>query len=149
MFKIVTCKKSNIACSERISKFLTEFRTTLTDMKPDDFKSMVNSLAKFYLEKFNSLSELTTHYWSEVKDRRYKFDISREEVVALKDVSKTTLLEFFDRHFCGEGRKRLSVHVVGGGGGEEGVDASGNNSNDDFAQIRSWQERKTYHEVTY
>lgn len=123
-FNIVTSTRTSDECSERIDKFLTDWRQDLVDMKQEDFNDHVNSLAKSSLEAFNDLSELTSHYWCEVKDRRYCYDVCREEVLQLKAVTKEKVLEGFDRWFYplkGEGgkegenvnRRRLSVHIVG------------------------------------
>jgi len=114
-FQVVTSSKTAEEVEARIEKFLTDFREILHDMSRDDFLEHLNGLAKQKLDMFNSMSEETGHYWSEIRNGRYIWQVEREEVLCLKGITKEQALEAYDKWlFPGNNKKRrrLSVQVV-------------------------------------
>lgn len=112
--QIVTSSKTADEVEDRVEKFLTEFRLVLKDMPQDEFLEHLYALAKQKLDMFNSLSEETGHYWSEIRNGRYSWQVEREEVLCLKGVTKDQALTCYDNWLTSGNskRRRLSVQVV-------------------------------------
>lgn len=56
----------------------------------------------------------TGHYWSEIRDGRYQWQVEREEVIVLKTITKEQALESYDR-WLGAGnvkRRRVAIQVI-------------------------------------
>lgn len=116
LVQVVSSSKTASEIDARIEEFLTEFRQTLADMSPEDFVEHLSGLAIQKLEAFNSLSEQTGHFWSEIRDGRYQFQVERDEVLQLKSISQEQTLEAYDKWLYPKGsdtRRRFSVNVVG------------------------------------
>jgi nardilysin len=114
--QVVSSTKSVEEVDARIEEFLTDFRQTLADMSQDDFLAHMAALANYKLHMFNSMSDETGHYWSEIRDGRYLFQVEREEVLCLKGIEKSQALEAYDKWLYPAGtskRRRLSVQVIG------------------------------------
>jgi secreted Zn-dependent insulinase-like peptidase len=107
--------------TQRIDTFLLEYRTTLNDMTREQFMEHLVGLAKNKLEMFNSLSEETGCYWSEIQDNRFDFEVYRNEALALRSLTKEYVLAAFDDWLLpledGQRRERraLVVQVIGSG----------------------------------
>ena len=113
--KVVSASKSAEEIDERVERFLIDFREILSNMSRQEFLENVNGLAKQKLEAFNSMSEQTGHYWSEIRDRRYEFQSEIDEVIALRRISKSEALEAYDKWFYpidSKTRRRFSVKIV-------------------------------------
>jgi len=113
--RVVSASKSAEEVDARIEKFLIDFRQTLLDMTRDDYLEHMNGLAKQKLDAFNSLSEQTGHYWSEIRVGRYQFQVELDEVLALRGMSQEQALEAYDKWLYPKGsgtRRRFSVNVV-------------------------------------
>lgn len=113
--RVVSDTKSAEEVNARIEKFLVDFRETLANVSQEDFQEHMNGLAKQKLEAFNSLSEQTGHYWSEIRDGRYQFQVELDEVLALRGMSPYQALEAYDKWLYPKGsgtRRRFSVNVV-------------------------------------
>lgn len=117
-FQVVTSSKSAQESEDRIEKFIADFRQTIVDMKPSDFIQHLVALAKQKLDMFNSLREETNHYWSEIRDGRYQWDIERQEVLCLRSFTKEETLKSFDEWLSpsSKTRRRLAIQVISGDG---------------------------------
>jgi nardilysin len=113
-FQVVTSSKTAQQAEDRIERFLVDYRQTLADMTPADFMEHLAGLAKQKLDMFNSLSEETGHYWSEIRDGRYIWEVEREEVLCLKSITKPQALDAFDRWLKpgNNKRRRMAVQVI-------------------------------------
>jgi nardilysin len=118
--QVVSSSKTVKEIDDRIEAFLLEFRQHLEEMSTGDFLEHLASLAKHKLDMFNSLSDETGHYWSEIRNGRYLFQVEREEVLCLKGISQSQVLNAYDKWiYPGEKngkanrRRRLSVQVMG------------------------------------
>jgi nardilysin len=107
--------------AKRIDSFLLDFRNELNDMKKEQFMEHLVGLAKNKLEMFNSLSEETGCYWSEIQDNRFEWEVYRNEALELRSLTKELVLTAFDDWLLpsDEGKKRerraLVVQVIGSG----------------------------------
>ena len=84
-------------------------------MPDDEFKSNVTALIDMKLEKHKNLREESRFYWREIFDGTLKFERREREVVALKELTKKDLIEFFDEHIKSGApqKKALSIRVYG------------------------------------
>jgi len=117
MFHVVTNVKSSDHVVERIDRFLSEYRATiLAPMSDSDYLELLVGLAKHKLDMFNSLSEETSAYWSEIRDGRFEWQSWRNEAIFLRSVTKNDVIEAFDTWLLpGQKRKILIVDVIGTG----------------------------------
>lgn len=105
-------------------------------MKQEQFMEHLVGLAKNKLEMFNSLSAECGCYWSEISDRRYDWEVYRNEALELRSCTKEGALEAFDEWLLpatasGTPRKRRALVVQVIGAGEE-ASAIGRPSADDI-----------------
>jgi len=123
-FQVTTSCRSADEVSERIEKFLTDFRADLVEMSNETFFEHVVSLAKDKLQMWNSLEEETGSLWAEIAENRYDFEVHRNEASALKTITKSDLLKVFDKYLSPdhEKRRKLEVHAIGT---SEGLASSG------------------------
>lgn len=117
-FKIVTSVKTVEECLDRLARFVREYRQELSNMKQDTYMSNVVSLAKGKLQAWNSLGEHTAHLWGELTCNRHQPECLREEVMALRSITKEDLVAFYDKHLVegGPDVRKVSVAVLGGEG---------------------------------
>jgi secreted Zn-dependent insulinase-like peptidase len=76
------------------------------------------ALAKQKVDMFNSLREETNHYWSEIRDGRYLWDVDRQEVICLKSFTKEETLKAYDEWLSPQGktRRRMAIQVISSDG---------------------------------
>lgn len=112
--QVVTSSKTAQQAEDRIELFLSEFRKTLAEMSDSEFMEQMAGLAKQKLDMFNSLSEETSHLWSEIGDGRYMWQIEREEVLFLKTITKKQALDAYDKWLNPDNKKRhrMVVQVI-------------------------------------
>lgn len=117
-FQVVTSSKSAQDAEDRLEKFILDFRQAIVKMKPSDFVHHLVSLAKQKLDMFNSLHEETNHYWSEIRDGRYLWDVNRQEVICLKSFTKEDVLKAYDDWLSPKSktRRRLAIQVISSDG---------------------------------
>eukprot|EP00977_Amphora_coffeiformis_P009566 scaffold2204_cov166-Amphora_coffeaeformis.AAC.26 len=116
VFRVVSNVKSAENIVTRIDKFLTEFRVTLVEMDSTVYMEHLVALASQKLEMFNSMSEETDSYWSEIADGRYQWQVWRDEAICLRGVMKEDVLKAFDKWLHPETKRRmLVVQVIGNG----------------------------------
>nr|GLL36597.1 Zinc-metallopeptidase, peroxisomal [Ipomoea trifida] len=99
----------------RVRAFLDMFKSKLSEMSDEEFKKKVNALIDVKLEKFKNIWEEADFFWWEIYGGTYKFDRVPKEVAALKKLTKTDLIKFFDEYvsISSPKRKALSVRVYG------------------------------------
>jgi insulysin len=100
----------------RVNAFLDMFESTLYEMSDEEFKSNVNALIDLKLEKHKNLREEAAFFWKEISDGTFLFDRKESEVVALRELKKEEVVDFFNSHvkFDAPQRRNLSVQVYGG-----------------------------------
>ena len=95
-------------------------------MKAEDFFENLCAVAKEKLDMFNSLAEETTCFWSEIRDKRYDWEVNRNEALALRSVTKEMVLDSFDKWLNPDfDRRMLVVNVISA----EHVDSGKNDIN--------------------
>ena len=110
--------------THRIDEFLRCFRSELVSMGKETYMEHLSGLAKNKLEMFDSLEEECSHYWSEIMEGRYDFDVLRKEVHCLRSITKDKLIAAYDdwlHPVCAKGkprkRRRMVLNVIGSGDG--------------------------------
>lgn len=83
-------------------------------MSDEEFERHKDALAAQKLEKPKRLSSLFNQFLNEISLQQYHFDRCEKEVVILKTISKTQLLDFYKSHLLSSGDKRsaLSIHIL-------------------------------------
>lgn len=123
-FCVVSSTKSAAEITDRIDKFIRDYRTELEEMKDKDFMEHLVGLAKNKLDMFNSLSEECNCYWDELRDGRFDWQVNRNEALALRCVTKERVIQCFDKWLFPEvkgkpcKRRLLVVEVIGTTEGE-------------------------------
>mmetsp|Transcript_25023 Transcript_25023/g.38696 ORF Transcript_25023/g.38696 Transcript_25023/m.38696 type:complete len:904 (-) Transcript_25023:2329-5040(-) len=119
-FKVVTASKSPTEVSDRIERFLTEFRKELVEMKREPFVEQLVGLAKNKLAMNNSLEDECNDFWEQIVEHTFEWESSRNEAVELRNVTKAEVIEAFDKWFAPlsqtgilNKRRRLVVQVIG------------------------------------
>jgi nardilysin len=112
--QVVTSSKTAQEADDRIEQFLTDFRQTLVEMTEESFMKHLVALAKQKLDMFHALSDETGHFWTEIRDCRYLWQVEREEVICLKSITKEQALKAYDELLWPESKKRrrMAVHVI-------------------------------------
>ncbi len=116
-FKVITNCKSADEVIARIERFVSDFRSELLNMSEDTFLEHVVGLAKYKLQRFNSLEEESCTLWSEIIEQRYDFEVHRNEAEVLRQLKKQDLLSAFDNWLCPSHKqtltRKLTICVIG------------------------------------
>lgn len=113
LFKVVTDSKTAKETVDRIDQFLVDFRSTICTEK---FQQHLSAVAHHKLDMFNSLSEESDSYWSEIRDGRFEWQAWRDEAVCLRSITQQDALKAFDDWLLPEkNRNMLVVQVIGSG----------------------------------
>ncbi|XP_060100309.1 nardilysin-like [Heteronotia binoei] len=105
----------------KIEDFLLSFEEKLRSLTDTEFKAQIKALIKLKQTDDAQLGEEVERNWTEVITQQYVFDRLAREIVALKSLSRRSLLDWFLSHRT-ENRKVLSTHVVGYGQQEGDVE---------------------------
>jgi secreted Zn-dependent insulinase-like peptidase len=130
----VSSVKSAAEMVDRIEKFLVDYFQELKKMTPAEFLVEVVGLATIKLEMHESLADACGSLWGEIRDGRYMWQVEREEVLCLRNITKEQVLEAYEEWFLptkdGKANKRrmLAVQVIGCG---EGAASAGRPDVDD------------------
>ena len=114
-FKVVTASKSADEVNNRIERFLLDFRKEIIDMSKETYMEHVVGLAKNKLEKFNSLDEEANSLWYEITERRYEWEMHRNEAHTLRFITKEDVVKAFDDWLCPTkaSQRKVIVHAIG------------------------------------
>jgi len=114
-FCVVTSSKSAKEVTDRLERFLFEFRATLASMTPQVFLENMVAVAETKLESFTSLEDECNNLWYEVTEKRYDWEVNRNEVVALRSVTLEQTLQAYNEWLFPPStkRRRLVVQVIG------------------------------------
>ena len=124
-FLVVSSTKSASEITQRIEKFLCDYRQELVEMKSDVFMEHTVGLAKKKLDMFHSLSDECDSYWTEITDGRFDWQVWRNETITLRSITKEKTLAAFDQWLMPGNalQRRLVVQVLGGEGRPQGNDS--------------------------
>ena len=111
---IIQSERSPEYLEERINAFLVTFGQTLENMTQQEFDGHKRSLINKRLENFKNMSEETSRLWSHITSEYYDFHQVDTDVAALKLLTKSEMVEFFNCyiHPTSPLRAKLSVHLV-------------------------------------
>uniref|UniRef100_A0A8C6PDL3 Nardilysin a (N-arginine dibasic convertase) n=1 Tax=Nothobranchius furzeri TaxID=105023 RepID=A0A8C6PDL3_NOTFU len=126
----------------KIEEFLVSFGEKLNALTEEAFNTQVTALVKLKECEDTHLGEEVDRNWTEVVTQQYVFDRLNREIDALKQISRTELVSWFQEH-RGQNARQLSVHVVGFGA-EESEEEGGKNQGEDKEELSD----STYGEVS-
>ena len=111
---IIQSEKPTQYLEERINAFLAFFAESLETMAQEQFESHKKSLINKRLEKIKNLDQESDRFWSHISNEYFDFLLAEEDVTHLRPLSKTDLVEFFNRyiHPTSSTRAKLSVHMT-------------------------------------
>lgn len=114
-FGVVSSSKSAQEVTDRLERFLFEFRNTLVSMTTNVFLENLISLAETKLESYTSLEDECNQLWYEVAEQRYDWEVNRNEVVALRSITLEQTIKAYDMWLFPPStkRRRLVVQVIG------------------------------------
>lgn len=83
-------------------------------MSDDEFNRHKEALAAQKLEKPKRLSTLFNKFLNEISLQQYHFDRAEKEVAILRNVTKSELLDYYNKYVLSTGANRstLSIHIV-------------------------------------
>ncbi|KAI6064015.1 Nardilysin [Aix galericulata] len=99
---------------KKIEEFLSCFEEKIKHLTEEAFSTQVTALIKLKECEDSHLGEEVDRNWNEVVTQQYLFDRLAREIEALKSVTKSDLVTWFQAHRSNN-KKVLSVHVVGFG----------------------------------
>lgn len=80
---------------ERIEAFLTNFRTTLSQMGAKEFATLIDTLVSARERPVLTLREAAGRDWLQVTDHTYFWNVQLAEIAALKNLTHQELLDFY------------------------------------------------------
>jgi len=123
-FRVVTATKSAEETVARIDQFIVDYRKELENMTKNQYMENLVGLAKHKLLMASSLSDECETFWSEITDYRYDWQVKRNEVLALRTITKEEVLAKYDAWLmptCNKGKPRkrraIGIQVIGAHGG--------------------------------
>ena len=113
-FQVVTASKTAKEATDRVDQFLRDHRKELENMTQEKFFEHIVGLAHHKLEMYNSLSEETSAFWSEIRDGRFAWEVNRDEAIHLSTINKEEALKAYDNwlHPDNPRRRMLIIQVV-------------------------------------
>ena len=114
LFLIQSDSFDPIHVEERIEVFLANFRQRILDLTEEEFQTNVDTVVASFMEKNKNLGEESSRYWHVIQNKTYQF--RRMQMIAehVKELSKSQVLQFFDKYVAANGpcRQKLCVQVV-------------------------------------
>ncbi|KAL3928885.1 MAG: hypothetical protein SGARI_004909 [Bacillariaceae sp.] len=114
LFLIQSDSFDPIHVEERIEVFLANFRQRILDLTEEEFQTNVDTVVASFLEKNKNLGEESSRYWHVIQNKTFQF--RRMQLIAeqVKQLSKSQVLQFFDKYVAVNGpcRHKLCVQVV-------------------------------------
>lgn len=108
--------QSSVAPVEKLStetlKFMDNIRNRIDKLPPVDLGTFVKGLIDRKLEPDKTLATEVMRNWAEINSDRREFDRVQQEALALLEIKKPDLLEFWDRVYTGEESRVLITQIV-------------------------------------
>eukprot|EP00003_Mantamonas_plastica_P014586 TRINITY_DN25283_c0_g1_i1.p1 TRINITY_DN25283_c0_g1~~TRINITY_DN25283_c0_g1_i1.p1 ORF type:complete len:353 (-),score=160.93 TRINITY_DN25283_c0_g1_i1:352-1326(-) len=80
----------------RSESFLRMFASYLdTQLSDEEFNTVKNSLIAKKLEKFKNLYEESRMYWGRIIEKKYDFDVFKQQAALLENITRQDVLDFF------------------------------------------------------
>ncbi|XP_072975496.1 nardilysin-like isoform X1 [Typha angustifolia] len=114
-FRVQSSKYSPLYLQNRIDNFIGGLQGLLDGLDDECFENHRSGLIAEKLEKDPSLSYETGHYWSQIVENRYSFDMSKVEAEELKTVQKNDVINWYNTYLKPSSSKcrQLTIHVWG------------------------------------
>lgn len=111
---IIQSERSTEYLEERINAFLASYADSLDAMPQEEFESHKKSLINKRLEKVKNLEQESSRFWEHITSEYFDFLQVDEDVAHLRPLTKSDLVEFFNRyiHPTSPTRAKLSVHLI-------------------------------------
>jgi len=93
-------------------KYMDGIRTSLEKLPKQDFGTYVKGLIDRKLEPDKTLATEVMRNWAEIASGRLEYSRIQNEVLALLELNKDDLLEFWDRIYTGNNSRVLITQVV-------------------------------------
>uniref|UniRef100_A0A674I2F4 Nardilysin convertase n=1 Tax=Terrapene triunguis TaxID=2587831 RepID=A0A674I2F4_9SAUR len=107
-------KNNSEFVDKKIEEFLLYFEGKMRLLTEKAFRTQVSALIHIKECEDSYLGEEVDRNWNEIMTQQYLFDRLAHEVEALRSLTKSDLVDWFQAH-RGKERKALSIHVVGFG----------------------------------
>uniref|UniRef100_G3UU84 Uncharacterized protein n=1 Tax=Meleagris gallopavo TaxID=9103 RepID=G3UU84_MELGA len=107
-------KNNSELVDKEIEEFLSCFKEKIRCLTREAFNSKVTALIKLKKCKYSHLGDEVERNRNEVVTQQYRFDRLAREIEALKSVTKSDLVSWYQTHRSST-KKVLSIHVVGFG----------------------------------
>lgn len=95
---------------ERIEAFRSALLKIIREASDGDFEQYKESVVKIKLTDDNNLNDEVCRNWTEITTNEYAFDRVTKEVECLKNITKSELVAFYEKHLL-EHTKKFSVQV--------------------------------------
>ncbi|KAJ2876464.1 metalloprotease, partial [Coemansia aciculifera] len=107
--------KSNPAyVTQRINRFIRQYRQKLQELTVEEFDSSVQSLISLKQEKLKSIDDEFFQLWAPINSDKYNFGKLDEGIKHLKQLRKDNLLAFWDKYVnedTAQGYTRLDMQM--------------------------------------
>jgi len=98
---------------DRIETFLVEtFNPFLCSLTPPDFGHYIDGEISKLREPPTDLDSLSSEYWGEISAKRFQFDLKKEMINQLSNITLPEVLGFAEKYLYNKStRRRLSIQV--------------------------------------
>ncbi|MCO5550503.1 hypothetical protein L7F22_003990, partial [Adiantum nelumboides] len=99
----------------------------------EEFENYVEALIEFKLESDHHLTEETDRLWLQITEKRYLFDIHKEEAEELRSMTKIDIMNWYNSYLAptSSSLRKLTVCVWGSNArGEQGLNKTSKHGKD-------------------
>ncbi|KAJ3143098.1 Insulinase (Peptidase M16) [Physocladia obscura] len=110
---LVQSEKGPKFIEDRVEGFLKSLKDILASMPAKELKKNAEAVAFNLLEKDKNLAQEASKHWARISSRYYDFEQDDRDAKKVLEISRESLLEFYDVYISPESHTRriLSVHM--------------------------------------
>ena len=99
---------------KRIENFLKILQKEILDMPEERFESHKKSVINKKLEKLKNLNQEGNRFWGHISNEFYHFEQVDDDVARIKPLTKSQMIEFFDKYIdpSSKERSKVSIHLI-------------------------------------
>ncbi|KAK9128209.1 hypothetical protein Syun_017006 [Stephania yunnanensis] len=114
-FCVQSSKFGPLHLHARINNFISGLKELLDGLDGESFENHKSGLIAKKLEKYPSLNYETSHFWGQIVDKRYLFDMSEKEAEELKGIHKSDIIDWYNTYLRPNSPKcrRLAIRIWG------------------------------------
>jgi insulysin len=106
--------KDPVYLQERIEAFLSQFRQSILQLKPDEFEQFRGALIANRMEDPKNLGEETYRYWNEITGKSFNFNQLEAEIEMLKQVQLQDIVRKYDEIFIDpKSTRKIAIQAFG------------------------------------